>query len=259
MFIRKLNPETKEIFVNIPLTTTSGKIRVKSRTIDSEYGLPFASRQNNFNLNNYVEWQIGYDSVVDDEQKLKLTTLPNTRFTAYNGKTKALYELSEYLYYFTKWQVFSQQDLLGIETFLTNLEEKDFIENHPNCKIKRTNKVETKINPINFHQFTIEYPLLIHKFGNYQINAEIVIKEKQRAVGTQVMLYFCFLITELKSENNLLGRTAETKEFADFVFDSKNAKIILEMIKIFGMLSKSHRADILAILKLINKENFSFD
>ena len=114
MFIRKLNPETKEIFVNIPLTTTSGKIRVKSRTIDSEYGLPFASRQNNFNLNNYVEWQIGYDSVVDDEQKLKLTTLTNTRFTAYNGKTKALYELSEYLYYFTKWQVFSQQDLLGI-------------------------------------------------------------------------------------------------------------------------------------------------
>lgn len=70
------------------------------------------------------------------------------------------------------------------------------------------------------------------------------------------MLYFCFLITELKSENNLLGRTAETKEFADFVFDSKNAKIILEMIKIFGMLSKSNRADILAIIKLIKSEMF---
>jgi len=63
------------------------------------------------------------------------------------------------------------------------------------------------------------------------------------------------LITELKSETNLLGRTAETKEFADFVFDSKNAKIILEMIKIFGMLSKSHRADILAIIDLVKSEN----
>lgn len=146
MFIRKLNPETKEIFVSIPLTTTSGKIRVKSRTIDSEYGLPFASRQNNFNLNNYVEWQIGYDSVIDNPKKLKPTTLSDKQFISYNGKKKALYELSEYLYYFTKWQVFSEQDLLEIETFLTKLEDKDFIENHSSCKIKRTNKVETTIN-----------------------------------------------------------------------------------------------------------------
>lgn len=222
----------------------------------SEYGIPVRPKQDNFNLNNYVEWQIGYDSVIDNLEKLKLTTLPNTQFVAYNGKTKALYELSEYLYYFTKWQVFTLGDLLGIENFLTNLDEDNLIENHPKCKIRRTNKVETTINSFNFHQFTIEYPLLIHTFGKYEIVAEIIIKEKQRAVGTQAMLYFCFLITELKSETNLLGRTAQTKEFADFIFNSQNAKIILEMIKIFGMLSKSHRADVVAILNLVKNKLF---
>jgi len=96
---------------------------------------------------------------------------------------------------------------------------------------------------------------LIHRFGKFEIIAEIVIREKQRAVGIQAMLYFCFSITELKTEHNLLGRMAEKKEFADFVLDSQNAKIILEMVKIFGMLSKSHRFDILAIISFILKSS----
>ena len=45
-------------------------------------------------------------------------------------------------------------------------------------------------------------------FGDYEIIAEITIREKQRAVGTQSMLYFCFPITELKSEDPLIGRCA---------------------------------------------------
>jgi hypothetical protein len=65
------------------------------------------------------------------------------------------------------------------------------------------------------------------------------------------MLYFCFPITELQAEIPLIGRIANTKEFAHFVFDKNNSDIILEMIKIFGMLSASHKFDILAILQTI--------
>jgi hypothetical protein len=107
------------------------------------------------------------------------------------------------------------------------------------------------INSLEFQTLTIEYPQLLYKFDNYEIIAEITIKEKQRAVGTQPMLYFCFPITELQAENLLVGRTAEVKEFADFVFDENNAFIILEMIKIFGMLSSSHKFDTLQILTTI--------
>jgi R.Pab1 restriction endonuclease len=251
MFIKSKNPTTKEIKVAIPLTTTSGKTRVKVRTIFDEYGLPFASRQNPFTQNNYIEWQIGYDSVLDNEKKLALSTLSDVHFQAYNGKTKAFYELSEYLYYFYQWEVFSTQELKNLIEFLENLEEKDLIENRPDSNITRTHPKEVYINGLKFKKLQIAYPLLIHQFGDYEIISEIVIKEKQRAAGVQAMLYFCFQIMELESEINLVGRIAEKKEFGYFTFNPKNSFIILEMIKIFGMLSKSHRADVVAILKRV--------
>ncbi|MDP2989049.1 MAG: R.Pab1 family restriction endonuclease, partial [Kiritimatiellota bacterium] len=74
------------------------------------------------------------------------------------------------------------------------------------------------------------------------------------AVGTQAMLYFCFPITELQANPALLGRTAQPKETAKFVFNKDNFRIIPKMIRIFGMLSKSHQFDILAIIELIQRK-----
>lgn len=97
---------------------------------------------------------------------------------------------------------------------------------------------------------------MIHRFENYEVITEITIREKQRAVGVQPMLYFCFPITELKSDSSLMGRCANTKEFAYFEINKSNVFIILEMVKIFGMLSPSHQYDTLEILDLIiNKQN----
>ena len=248
MFIKSTNPITKEIIVSIPLTSTSGKTRIKTRISDFEYGIPFAPKQNNFSLLNYVEWQIGYDSVLDDPKKIVLTTLKDINFQSYNGKTKAFYELSEYLYYFAKWQVFGRQELLDIVDFLNNIAEPDLIEKNSNCQIKRTHPQNTKINQVDFIESKVEYPLLVHRFEAGSIMAEIIIKEKQRAVGTQAMLYFCFSIVELQSTPILIGRPAKTKEHSYFVFDQTNCQIILKLIKIFGMLSVSHRTDIIAII-----------
>jgi hypothetical protein len=132
-----------------------------------------------------------------------------------------------------------------------NLDDSNLIEKHSHCQIKRTYPQNEKINNLDFEILKVEYPQLIHKFKNYEIIAEITIREKQRAVGIQPMLYFCFPITELISDELLIGRTAKVKEFAYFKFDKNNAKVILEMIKIFGMLSISHRFDILKIIDLI--------
>jgi len=52
------------------------------------------------------------------------------------------------------------------------------------------------------------------------------------------------------SLNPIIGRMAQTKETADFIIDSKNISIFLEMLKIFGILSKAHNYD---IIKIINK------
>jgi len=257
MYIEKIDFENKEILIAIPLTTTSGKIRIKQRDNIYGYGIPFASRTNKFNLKNYVEWQIGYDiekgKEFSEKYNKNLTTVKDLEFIAYNKKKKYLYELSEYLYYFSKFNLFKIAKLQNIKNFLENLDNDNLIERHPHCAIKRTHPQNEKINNIDFEILKIEYPQLIHRFQDYEIIAEITIREKQRAIGIQPMLYFCFPITELISKEHLIGRTSKTKEFAYFKFDKNNAFIILEMIKIFGMLSISHRYDIVNILEVIIK------
>jgi hypothetical protein len=257
MYIEKIDKEQKEILIAIPLTTTSGKTRVKQRDNIYGYGLPFASRTNKFNQRNYIEWQIGYDIEVGKESSEKLnrdlTTIKDIQFTAYNKKDKYLYELSEYLYYMVDFGLINVSELEELREFLEGLEDNNLIYKHSHCQIKRTHPQEEQINNLNFEILKVEYPQLIYKFENYEIIAEITIREKQRAVGVQPMLYFCFPITELISDESLVGRTAKVKEFAYFKFDKNNAEVILEMIKIFGMLSISHRFDILKIIDLIIK------
>lgn len=249
--------DKKEIIVKIPLTTTSGKTRVKQRDNIFGYGLPFASRTNPFNQKNYVEWQIGYDAIIPkntnnfkekDYKNYLATTIKNKNFVGDNGKNKTLYELSEYCYYFYQWGLFTEEQLIDLKTYLNNLSENNLLDKHQHCQIKRTHPKAETINDI-------EYPQLIHRFGTYEIIAEITIREKQRAVGTQPMLYFCFPITELQSEIPLIGRIAEKNEFTNFVFNKDNAFIILEMIKIFGILSSAHRFDTIAILDTIINKN----
>lgn len=260
MRINQLDATNKVIVIDVPLTTTSGKTRVKQRDSVLGYGLPFASRTNPFNQRNYIEWQIGYDATVPNdvcnfkEEKFKNfcnTTLKGNYFIGDNGNQKTLYELSEYLYYFAKWSVFSEQQLQDLKTFVESICIDNLLDKHTHCQIRRTHPVSKTINEIDFQALTVEYPQLVYQFDNYEIIAEIMIREKQRAVGIQPMLYFCFPITQLQPDSILLGRCANIKEFAKFEFNGENAFIILEMIKIFGMLSVSHQHDIVQIIETI--------
>jgi len=258
MYIEKIDNKKKEITVAIPLTTTSGKIRVKERDNIYGYGLPFASRSKSFNQKNYIEWQIGYDIEKGKEYSEKierdLTTIKDITFIAFNKKEKYLYELSEYLYYLVDFDLISIEKIEKLEQEIKELTKYELIENQPHCLIRRTHPTNEVINKLNFEVLKIEYPQLMHKFKKYEIITEITIREKQRAVGVQPMLYFCFPITELESRSFLIGRCAEIKEYAYFKINKDNSFIILEMIKIFGMLSPSHQYDTVEILNLIIKK-----
>lgn len=240
--------KNKRILVDIPLATPSGKIRVKSRSMFYEYGEPHATRSKPLGQSNYVEWQIGYD--LEDKKKNE-SSLSHISFTAYNRKKKVLYELSEYLFYLSSWDMITYSEIKKTIEFLSNLEEGNLLSNHPDCNITRTHPVEKQINDTTFYGMTLNYPQLVYKFGIYEIIAEITIREKQRAIGVQPMLYLCFPITELQVSENLIGRTTKVKEIAQFVIDKSNYKIVMEMVRIFGMLSPSHHKDILEILKAV--------
>ncbi len=254
MPIQKIENQT--ITVNIPLTTPRGKTRIKKRDDLTEYGVPVSTKSEPFSQNCYVEWQIGYDVVTSDKEKLDKTTLKNLRFTGANEKEKALYELSEYIKYFYDWNVISRQELTNMLDYLSAMNENDFLDNpitHPELAIKRTNFVEKQINGFGFLWTQVEYPLLVYKFGNSDIVNEIIIKEKQRAVGVQPMLYLCFPITELENFETLLGRTANTNECATFLIDKNNIGVFLETLKLFGTLSKNHNKDVISIINIILK------
>ena len=244
--------EDNKIFVEIPLTAQSGKARVKIRNSFYEYGLPTAIRQIPFSQKHYIEWQIGYDADKSDSEKINLTSLKNTEFIGANGKKKALYELSEYLFYFTKCRIIEINEINDILKFLENIDSNNFLDSK--FQILRSHPMQRDILGIDFYCSEVKYPLLVHKFSGFDILIEIIIKEKQRAIGVQPMLYVCFPITELKPAGNkpsLLGRVADSKECAYLILDSKDKQFLLESFKIFGILSESHNYDIRRILELI--------
>ncbi|MCH5337067.1 MAG: R.Pab1 family restriction endonuclease, partial [Campylobacter sp.] len=100
------------------------------------------------------------------------------------------------------------------------------------------------------------YPLLVYSFENQEFLSEIVIKEKQKAVGIQAMLFFCFplyLLKDSKGEQSFLGRLIQSKEKGYLEINSSNISIFLQMLKIFGILSQNHRYDVKQILDYILK------
>ncbi len=250
MFINTINNK-ENLKVSIPLTKGTEKTRIKRRTILNEYGIPVSTKKEPFTQKCYVEWQIGYDVIKSDTEKLENTTMPNFSFIGANGKEKTLYELSEYIKYFYEWGIITNQTLFNLKNYLLSLNNTDFLENNSELSIKRTHPIDKEINGFNFMFTQVEYPLLVYRFGDYEIVAEIKITEKQYAIGTQPMLYLCFPITELENSAKLIGRTAKTKEFANFVIDRKNIFVFVEMLKLFGTLSSNHNKDIISIIDVI--------
>ncbi|WP_121028926.1 R.Pab1 family restriction endonuclease [Helicobacter pylori] len=248
MSLIRIDDGKKAIEVSIPLTSISGKARVKIRHAFSDYGISTATRKIPFSLKHYVEWQIGYDVPIKDKEKFELTTLKDEKyhFLGANNKVKTLYELSEMIDYAKHLGLISLENLENTLKYLEK--QKQFIED--NFMTTRKRFRSHQFGGMDFELSRISYPLLIHSFNDNQLS-EIVIREQQYGSKTQAMLYFCFSILELKTATPLLNRTAALKEHALLIIHKTNALMFLEMLKIFGLLSQAHHSDVLKILEKI--------
>ncbi len=130
MSLIKVSDDKKAIEVSIPLTSISGKVRVKIRHAFSDYGISTATRKIPFSLKHYVEWQIGYDAPIKDKEKLELTTLKDEKyhFLGANNKVKTLYELSEMIDYAKQLGLISLENLENTLKYLEK--QKQFIEDN---------------------------------------------------------------------------------------------------------------------------------
>ena len=236
------------LFVNLPLTKPTGKIRIKRRSFFAEYGEPIAPRQTPLSQSSYVEWQIGYDLLATEENKDK-TSLKDGTFRNYKGEIKLAYELSEIVLYARQHGLIDDTEISKCVSDIRAVQDTSTFEEI--SAISRTNPKETNINGLPFFEMKVSYPLFVHRFGQYDIFAEIMIREKQRAVGTQAMLYVCLPITTLKFLRTPLGRTLEAKECAEWHITREEAALSLELFRVFGMLSPKHKHDVLSILEML--------
>ena len=68
------------------------------------------------------------------------------------------------------------------------------------------------------------------------------------------MLYFCLPMSIIYNKNkkqNFIGRCIESKEVGYLHINKNNISIFVQMFKIFGILSSSHKHDCLQILNYI--------
>ena len=236
------------LFVNLPLTKPTGKIRVKRRSFFADYGEPIAPRQIPLSQSSYVEWQIGYDLLASEENKGR-TSLGEMTFRNYKGESKFAYELSEIVLYACQHDLIGKLEIAKCVSDIRAIQESNTFE--ITSSISRTNPKEVSINGLAFYEMNVSYPLFVHRFGRYEIFAEIMIREKQRAVGTQAMLYVCLPITTLTFLQQPIGRKLEAKECAEWHIGREEATLSLELFRVFGMLSPKHRHDVLSILEML--------
>ena len=78
-----------------------------------------------------------------------------------------------------------------------------------------------------------------------------IIKEKQKAIGIQPMLYLCIPIKLVEEYQEIENQLAETKQTATYLITKNNFQLVIETIKIFSILSRKHQRDIINILRTI--------
>ncbi len=174
---------TNAVRVRLPLTDVTGKVRVKEKTSDG-FGLPVAPMKTLLDKNYYLEWQIGYDIPNTNSPSV----VPEIKFSR-NGETKYGHELSKIIFEAVRLGIISTNDLIHEIDSLKKIPASEFEENQAvQVEVSTNNAADGFQSAIQrLPQFTKSTP---HGW------VQIQLKQKQRAVGYQAMVYVCLPLAE---------------------------------------------------------------
>jgi hypothetical protein len=223
--------------VRLPLTDVTGKVRVKEMTPDG-FGIPVAPSKTVLGEKHYLEWQIGYDV----PNRNSASVVPQIRFQR-NGGTKYGHELSKIIFEAVRLGLLSTNELVREIEALKKIPPSEFEES-------RAVQVEVSTNADaggfqsaiqRLPQFTKTTP-----HGSVQIQ----LKQKQRAVGYQAMVYVCLPMNQAQDMTGKLRKPgpAKSKETVYYDFNRGNAAFLLDILRAFGLASQQHNEDIRQIL-----------
>lgn len=226
-------------------TKNKGKFRWKNRIDNSKYGEGFATRQIPFVEESYIEWQIGYDSVVNDPKKT--TILTDLEFVGANGRTKNPYELSEIIFLMKQSGLVSDEDLRQLREEIR----------HRNFSFDEQYTIETnerelvRIADFDFHRQDITLPTFSDYETDRGLSIEISIQKQQYATGIQPMVYFVIPVSCFDNYRDMLGSTSQEVDEAKWTINQENMHFILNLFKYFGICSSNHKHDVLSILEIL--------
>lgn len=231
-----------ELLVKLPITSHTGRVRVKERTSHEVFGHPFSTRSKELNKNCYIEWQISYDTS-DENQDGVIKEISYTR----DNVRRYGFELSSLLFLAVKHNVVGKEILAEILQYAKQVNDNEYLD--VVTKISRNFKGEKILSGMNFHKFTDTYEAYLVIKESYVIEA--IVKHKQRAVGYQPMVYINLPIS--KFEENVVGRKAMAKEYISYCVNEGKNNFLQDCLKVFILTSARHRVDIRNILLAIQQ------
>jgi hypothetical protein len=228
---------TNSIRVRLPLTDVTGKVRVKEKSSDG-FGLPVAPSKVSLGEKHYLEWQIGYDIPNTNSPSV----VPEITFIR-NGETKYGHELSKIIFDAVRIGILSTNDLIHEIEVLKKIPPSEFEENQAVQVEVSTNAAADGFQSAvqRLPQFTKSTP---HGW------VQIQLKQKQRAVGYQAMVYVCLPMAEVLAMDGSPRKpgSARSKETVYYDFTRANSDLLLAIIHAFGIASQQHNEDIRQIL-----------
>jgi hypothetical protein len=235
-------PGTNSVRVRLPLTDVTGKVRVKEKSPDG-FGRPVAPSKTALGAQHYLEWQIGYDT----PDATSPSVVPQIKF-ARKGATKYGHELSKIIFESVRLGLLSTNDLAVEVKKLRAIPDAEFEEN-------RAVQIEVSTNTAadGFQSAVQRLPQFSKTTPHGSV--QIQLKQKQRAVGYQAMVYVCLpmdAVLALDGSPRKPGK-AKPKETVYYDFNRDNTALLLDVVHAFGLASQQHNEDIREILGKILK------
>lgn len=230
------NVQNNRIFISLPITTPTGKTRIK-RPVQGYAPEPVASRSVGMQRNDYLEWQISYDT--DSLQE------PSVLHTVILNKPKGVRYGCELV------RLIVEGRRIGILAEARFLELKELVSTPMEAGIEELEQIQREEDPT-AQTIASQYGFTRHylRVPNYLLTApaysvEIKIAHKQKAVGNQAMIYVNLPLSRCQSQTNqpFIGRCAEKLEKADYIIDSENIGVVHDAVVAFALGSVDNRND----------------
>ncbi len=234
----------KAVTARLPLTDVSGAARVK-RIESAGVGVPVAPTKTQLDETAFLEWQISYDTPSLQHE----SAVPGIRFER-DGRTKYGCELSKLLAESRRLGLVSEAQLRALRKELDTLREHTLEEKEKLAVAPDSEAAATDL-PEGFARFVEKVPVFQKITPDGRI--EIRLKQKQRAVGYQAMVYACVPLARWSLPDGAPRGpgAARTKETVTVHFTTENVGYLLDLVRAFGLASREHNDDLGKILDAI--------